>query len=160
MKLGKILSEARARARPGTQRGVTHYHAEFSGDGTNLDWSKWDAQKARNYEDAIANAKDEFQVDGQEYTRGVWVGTHINDVEFNDDATEEGPWRRAEVSGEACIVVQGKMEPSHPLFRKVQKDVSAMVSDHIEDATYNDRETQEERRNPYGFRGLNKRDFY
>jgi len=154
MKLEKILSEARGPS------GVTHYHAEFSGDGTDLKWSKWDAQQANSYEGAIEDAKDEFQVDGQEYTRGVWVGTHINDVEFNDEATEEGPWRSAEVSGEACIVVQGEMEQSHPFFRKVQKDVAGRVSDHIEAAAYEDREDSERRSNPDRFHGVSNRDFY
>ena len=69
MKLSKILSEARAR--PGTRKGVTHYHAEFGGDGTDIEWSKWDAQSVRSYEGAIRDAQDEFKVVGLGFIHSV-----------------------------------------------------------------------------------------
>lgn len=158
MKLDRILE---ARARPGTRKAAVHYHAEFSGDGTgDLDWSPWHAERVRSFETAIENAKDEYNVHGHEYQPGVWIGRHFNDVEFNDEATEEGPWRSAYVSGEVCIIIDGgELEEGHPLFRKVQKDVNMDVSQHIEAAAQEDRDASEERSNPDRFYGVSRSDF-
>lgn len=145
-----------------TEQGkpVMHYHAEFGGDGTDyLKWSNWDAQQADSYEGAIEDAKDEFQVEGSEYYPGVWIGRHFSEVTFDDDMSEEGPYRSANISGEACIIVQGELQEGHPLFNKVKEDTQRDAMNMIEDAAYEDRDEAELRSNPDRYYGVSNRDF-
>lgn len=152
MKLTPILVEQ--------NKPIMHYHAEFSGDGTDyLKWSNWDGQQANNYEQAIEDAKDEYQVDGSEYYPGVWIGRHFSEVGFDDDQSEEGPYRSASISGEACIIVQGDLKEGHPLFNKVKEDVQQDAMAQIQDAMEMDRDESERRSNPDRYYGVSNRDF-
>lgn len=148
MKLKKLLVEQ-------GNNPVMRYQAEYMWD---KGVGRWVGENTnQSFEEAVADAEEEYE--GSVYHPGVWVGFSFGDVSVGAEADEDGSYERINLEGDACIIVVGEMEPNHPLFRKVGKDIQIRAEELVDASMESDRDDREHRRNPSRFYGVNKRDF-
>lgn len=105
----------------------------------------------------IENEFAKFDDAQTEYKEKTVTASGCNVTEGDDyDEDSRRSWKTLDPSGQLIEVMQGiKLENINDTIKKVSKDLSNIESE----ATDNEKDAADERRDPYAYRGLNKRDF-